>query len=123
MSSISGIVNGVKFRLELSVEDVNLEHLSTILKAVIMQEVQSFPAPSAGSPPSDGRVEGVSVPTRPDGKSMTPSQFTGEMGRISREGDIEDGHSHADKLMCEILESLGYGDGVAIFRKMDKWYA
>jgi len=37
--------------------------------------------------------------------------------------DTEEFHVEADKLLCEILERLGYGEGVAIFRKHPKWYS
>lgn len=31
-------------------------------------------------------------------------------------------HIAADELMCEVLKSLGYQDGVRAFEHMDKWY-
>lgn len=37
--------------------------------------------------------------------------------------DVEVMHKEADRLMCEVLTSLGYGDGVRIFYNMPKWYA
>lgn len=37
--------------------------------------------------------------------------------------DQEDTHIMADKLMCELLRELGYGEGVGIFEKIPKWYA
>lgn len=37
--------------------------------------------------------------------------------------DEEDQHRDADGLMCNVLRSLGYGDGVAVFNKMHKWYS
>lgn len=54
---------------------------------------------------------------------MTPEDFKLKMLEISRNGDIEDAHSKADDLMCELLKTLGYTDGVAIFDSMDKWCA
>lgn len=38
-------------------------------------------------------------------------------------GDMEAGHSDADDLMCDVLEEMGFSEGVKIFREMDKWYA
>lgn len=37
--------------------------------------------------------------------------------------DEEEAHRMADKLMCDILIELGYGEGVDIFKKIPKWYA
>ena len=37
--------------------------------------------------------------------------------------DQEDTRIMADKLMCELLRELGYGEGVDIFEKIPKWYA
>lgn len=45
------------------------------------------------------------------------------MEALSERPDWEDRHCDADDLMCELLESLGYADGVRAFRDMDKWYA
>lgn len=56
---------------------------------------------------------------------MTPEEFAAEMARIARDakGDPEAAHSYADKLMLKVLEQHGYGEGCAVFEKMDKWYA
>lgn len=35
----------------------------------------------------------------------------------------EGSHYTADALMCDLLSSLGYEDGIEIFRNMDKWYS
>lgn len=37
--------------------------------------------------------------------------------------DVEISHIQMDNLMCDLLESLGYGDGVNIFRDAAKWYS
>lgn len=56
---------------------------------------------------------------------MTPEQFAKRMQAIhERNGkDREAAHEEADELMAETLRSLGYGAGVAIFEKLEKWYA
>lgn len=54
---------------------------------------------------------------------MTPEQFKTEMEQIERSGDTEGGHVDADELMCRVLRELGYGDGVEVFERMDRWYA
>ena len=56
-------------------------------------------------------------------KRMTPQEFAEKMIEIRDEGDIESRHGHADDLMCKLLESMGYGEGVKIFDDMGKWYA
>jgi len=55
--------------------------------------------------------------------SITPEGFLDIMRAISEDGDIEEPHINADAVMCGILEDLGYGEGVELFRKMDKYYA
>lgn len=37
--------------------------------------------------------------------------------------DTETAHINADHALCELLESLGYGDVVSEYRKISKWYA
>lgn len=56
---------------------------------------------------------------------MTPEEFADKMEAIRDDpnGDTESDHAKADDLMCELLRSLGYGDGVKIFEAMEKWYA
>ena len=62
---------------------------------------------------------------------MTPKEFADEMRRITDEeqhkGDLywdtEQVHIEMDNVMCEVLEDLGYGEGIEIFRNESKWYA
>lgn len=54
---------------------------------------------------------------------MTPEEFATKMRELSDSGDLEGAHVEMDDLMCEILKSLGYGEGVEIFENTDKWYA
>lgn len=35
----------------------------------------------------------------------------------------EHAHSKADKLLCELLTDLGYGNIVNAYEKVEKWYA
>jgi len=37
--------------------------------------------------------------------------------------DTESAHSHADSILCDLLEKLGYTEVVAEYDKVDKWYA
>ena len=63
-------------------------------------------------------------------RMLTPEEFSIAMMQIEtgafydeRMYDEEDQHRDADELMCNVLRSLGYGDGVDIFDRMHKWYA
>ena len=55
-------------------------------------------------------------------KVMTPEEFAVAMKEVTYEG-IEEGHAAGDTLMENLLEKLGYGEGVKIFQEMTKWYA
>lgn len=54
---------------------------------------------------------------------MTPEAFATRMKEIATIGDEEIAHPRADDLLCDVLEQLGYGAGVQVFREMHKWYA
>lgn len=54
---------------------------------------------------------------------MTPQEFRKKMLECDASGDTEAAHGEADELMCDLLESMGYGDGVEVYREMNKWYA
>lgn len=56
---------------------------------------------------------------------MNPEEFYEKMLQLKNDfgGDEEAVHIYMDNLMCELLSMLGYGDGVEIFNKTDKWYA
>ena len=64
---------------------------------------------------------------------LTPEEFAKAMEDISDKlvnppkdrpyYDEEDVHIEMDDLMCDLLRSFGYGDGVDIFENTDKWYA
>lgn len=65
---------------------------------------------------------------------MTPEEFKNKMDQISKNvmelNDqnenmpqmIEMAHIQADRLMCEVLTDLGYGEGIELFKKMEKYY-
>ena len=64
---------------------------------------------------------------------MTPEEFKDEMIRLRDEKcgythysdyiDKETRHFNMDMLMVKTLRDLGYGEGVDIFVKTDKWYS
>lgn len=56
--------------------------------------------------------------------AMSPDNIANRMREITvRPGDEETDHIAGDALLCEVLQSLGYGDAVGIFEKMSKWYS
>ena len=57
--------------------------------------------------------------------SMTPEKFKLEMNKLATSNslDKEDRHRKMDALMCEVLRSIGYDDGIDIFEATSKWYA
>lgn len=62
----------------------------------------------------------MSTETKP---TMTPEEFEQEMREVFAGHDPEDEHDKADKLICNLLESLGYGAGVKVFKNATTWYA
>lgn len=62
---------------------------------------------------------------------MTPKEFADEMRRITDDEwhkgdpywDAEQVHIAMDDVMCEVLEDLGYGEGIEIFKNEPKWYS
>jgi hypothetical protein len=55
---------------------------------------------------------------------MTPEQFKQEMQNIVDEDEcIEETHRLMDYLLCDVLENLGYSEGVQIFKQTYKWYS
>ena len=56
---------------------------------------------------------------------MSPAEFVKALRAVAVEcrGDTENLHCEADDLLCRVLTELGYGEGVEIFKKLDKWYA
>lgn len=61
-------------------------------------------------------------------KPITPEEFERRMKEIKKTyydemGDIELAHRLADDLMTEVLNSLGYSEGLAVNKSMKKWWA
>ena len=56
---------------------------------------------------------------------MLAEEFRRQMEQLVEEfeGDTEALHSEMDNLMCKVLISLGYREGVKIFEDTDKWYS
>lgn len=56
---------------------------------------------------------------------LTPEEFAERMRKIPEINgafDHEANHIDADTLICDLLKSLGYREGVQIFKKMEKYY-
>lgn len=56
---------------------------------------------------------------------VTPIEFANRMNGvfIAHSDDPETLHRVMDEVMCEMLETLGYTEGVNIFSEAEKWYA
>lgn len=48
-----------------------------------------------------------------------------ELNRVRDElnDDPEAAHSHADQILCEFLERIGFHNVVHAWQQIDKWYA
>lgn len=60
--------------------------------------------------------------------SMTPEEFKQAMaGAYHQHYEIdnyeENVHIKMDNIMCDLLRSLGYGEGIDIFENTPKWYS
>lgn len=56
---------------------------------------------------------------------ISPDEFRDMMIEIRErnDGEAEMTHICMDIFMCETLKLLGYGEGVEVFEKQDKWYS
>ena len=54
---------------------------------------------------------------------ISPEEFRQKMAELRSGIDPETAHRSMDLAMAELLESLGYGAGVEIWRKQKRWYA
>lgn len=57
---------------------------------------------------------------------MSPEVFAEKLREIfsgDRGDDTEGQHIDADELLCKVLRSLSYTEGIEIFENAEKWYA
>ena len=54
---------------------------------------------------------------------MTKEEALEELDKCQKDGDTELAHSNADDVLCGLLHELGYGDVVAEYHKVHKWFA
>lgn len=61
------------------------------------------------------------LPKQPNNK--TSARMVNKLKALQSNPDKEAAHSQADKILCDLLNSLGYDDVVKEFEKLEKWYA
>lgn len=56
---------------------------------------------------------------------MSPEEFYEKMLQLKKDfgNGEEEVHIKMDDLLCETLSTLGYDDGVKIFKETSKWYS
>ena len=56
---------------------------------------------------------------------MSPEEFYKCMVRVAEtnQDDCEAAHVQMDELMAQLLEHLGYSNGIQVFRGFQKWYS
>ena len=67
----------------------------------------------------DERKPEAMVTVYPQGGMMARDEFAAKMRKIwaNNEGGADCTHFDADKLMCDLLRQLGYGEGVDVFEQ------
>ena len=58
-----------------------------------------------------------------DDKPLTPTEFSRQMWELMSDADPERAHVDMDDLMCSVLVSLGYREGIEHFYQQIRWYA
>lgn len=61
------------------------------------------------------------LPKRQNNKTLT--RIVNKLKALQSNSDIEAAHNQADKILCDLLNSLGYDDVVKEFENLEKWYA
>lgn len=54
---------------------------------------------------------------------MTKEEALNKLAECQKSDDTEIAHPDADDVLCALLDELGYGDVVAEYNKVSKWYA
>lgn len=54
---------------------------------------------------------------------MTKEEAIKKLLECQQDDDTENAHADADDVLCELLNSLGYGEVVSEYEKVDKWFA
>lgn len=54
---------------------------------------------------------------------MTKEDALAKLMECQKNNDTERAHEDADDVLCEFLNDLGYGDVVAEYQKVHKWFS
>ncbi len=60
---------------------------------------------------------------QPNATDQLDATIAEKLRELDKNDDGESSHKQADKLLCEILQSLGFTQTVKAFNEMTKWYA
>jgi pantoate kinase len=55
--------------------------------------------------------------------TMIKEEAIAKLVECQKNDDTEIAHSDADDVLCELLNELGYGDVVAEYQKVFRWFA
>jgi hypothetical protein len=56
-------------------------------------------------------------------RKLEKAEALAKLAEIAQNDDIEEAHCDADAVLCDLLTAIGYGEVVAEYRKIEKWYA
>lgn len=54
---------------------------------------------------------------------MTKQEAVARLIELRHQDDREFAHVRADRVLCELLAELGYGEVVTAWQQIEKWYA
>lgn len=54
---------------------------------------------------------------------MTKDEALAKLAECQKCDDSQDSHEAADNVLCALLESLGYGDVVVEYKKLERWFS
>lgn len=105
-------------------EEEYYEAKSTNLLLEINKELSHviMSLPTAKYEPTNATVIDASVIKS---SAITPNEFLSQLKEIDKQcnNNEETFHIQADDLICELLKSLGYGEGAEYFGNHAKWYS
>lgn len=55
--------------------------------------------------------------------NMTKEEALSKLSECQKNCDTAIAHPDADDVLCALLESLGYGDVVVEYKKVDRWFS
>lgn len=54
---------------------------------------------------------------------MTKEEAMNKLAECQKHRNPEEGHEDADDVLCAFLTEIGYGDIVAEYNKVERWFA